>query len=435
MKVLWILMSPMSHYLNYHGRSGAGAVWIESIFDQIAKTEGIKLSICFPEVQEDNIRGEIIDDISYFTIKKQGCNEKRNQKRNILSFIHIYNMCEPDIIHVWGTEFPYNLDAVTAAEKSEIIDKVVLSLQGMCQAIARHYYAGLPNRIVWGYSIRDLLKHDNIHIQKLEYEKRSKAERETIQKVKYAIGRTDYDYAYTTIINRNLKYYRCMETIGDIFFENEWHYEKCNRQRILMSQGYYPLKGVHYVIEAFSLIAEKYPDAEICIAGWDIVRLDSKLGRLKGSKYANYLRQLIKRNGLEGRVRFIGRQDRDEMCRRYLESNVFISASTTENESNSLGEAKLLGMPVIASFVGGVCNRIKHREDGLAYQYDDIVMLARFICDIFDYPDYAKKLGKCARENELEISHRERNIADMIDVYKKILEYYPENVMVKCYDQ
>lgn len=431
MKVLWVFMFPISHYLNYHRRGGAGAVWIESIFDQIAKTEEINLSICFPETQEDNNRSEIIDNIEYFTIKKQGCNKKRNQKRNILSFIYIYEMCEPDIIHVWGTEFQCNLDAIIAAEKSGIIDKVVLSLQGMCQAISRHYYAGLPNHIVWGYSIRDLLKRDNIYIQKQEYEKRGKAEKEIIQKVKYVIGRTDYDYAYSTIFNENLKYYKCMETIGNIFFEKEWNYDKCKKQRILLSQGYYPLKGVHYVIEAFSLIAKKYPNAEICIAGWDIVRIDSKLGHLKGSKYANYLRHLIKKNGLEGRVRFIGRQDRDEMCRTYLESNVFISASTTENESNSLGEAKLLGMPVIASFVGGVCNRIKHREDGLAYQYDDIVMLARFICDVFDYPDYAKKLGKCARKNEIEISRRERNVADMLDIYREIKEHYPEKVMVK----
>ena len=90
-----------------------------------------------------------------------------------------------------------------------------------------------------------------------------------------------------------------------------------------------------------------------------------------------------------------------------------------------------MNLTVIASFVGGVCNRIKHREDGLAYQYDDIVMLARFICDVFDYPDYAKKLGKCARKNEIEISRRERNVADMLDIYREIKEHYPEKVMVK----
>ena len=89
-----------------------------------------------------------------------------------------------------------------------------------------------------------------------------------------------------------------------------------------------------------------------------------------------------------------------------MESNLFISASSTENESNSLGEAKMLGMPVIASFVGGVSDRIKHKEDGLAYQYDDTTMLARYICDIFENPEQAIEYGKAARENEIIISDK-----------------------------
>ena len=42
------------------------------------------------------------------------------------------------------------------------------------------------------------------------------------------------------------------------------------------------------------------------------------------------------------------------MCDRYLKSNLFVCCSAIENSPNSLGEAQLLGMPYVASFVGGV---------------------------------------------------------------------------------
>lgn len=420
MKVLWIFNSPLSHYHTAHGTGGAGAVWIESIFDTIASMDGLHLSICFPAYQNEEVKQEWIDNIDYYVLKKYK-NYKRNKTKIISAYRKIYDLANPDIIHIWGTEFQWILDAVFAAEEAGIIHKVAVTLQGMCTAIAMHYYAGLPKRITNGFSLRDFLKHDNIWLQKKDFEQRGCYEQRILKSVRFVIGRTDYDYAYSTLFHNDIKYFNCNETLRDIFYRNNWKYEKCHKHRILLSQGYYPLKGVHFVIRAFVMVLKKYPDAEVLIAGPDIIRENSKTGYLRGSGYANYLRRLIKKNRLNGKVRFIGSQSATEMCSRYLESNVFISASSTENESNSLGEAKMLGMPVIASFVGGVGNRIKHREDGLAYQYDDFVMLARFICDIFDDPDLAIQYGNNARINQSRISDKKKNIKRLTEIYDYII--------------
>lgn len=416
MKIIWIFNLPISHYLSAHGKDGVGAVWIEGIFDLVASADEIQLSICFPACQNEEIKQERIDNIDYYILKKYD-NYKRNKLKTVDTYRKVYDLANPDIIHVWGTEFQWILDAVSAAEEAGILYKAVVSLQGMCSAIAMHYYAGLPGRVIYGFSLRDFLKHDNIWLQKKDFEKRGSYEQKIIKKIRYAIGRTDYDYAYSTVFHKDLKYFNCNETLRDIFYKNSWKYEKCHKHRILLSQGYYPLKGIHFVIKAVILVLEKYPDTEVLIAGPDIIRGNSKTGYLRGSGYANYLRRLIKKNKLNGKVSFIGRQNTNEMCARYLESNVFISASSTENESNSLGEAKMLGMPVIASFVGGVSNRIKHREDGLAYQYDDFVMLARFICDIFDDPDLAIWYGSNARINEFKISDKKKNVERLLQIY------------------
>jgi glycosyltransferase involved in cell wall biosynthesis len=73
-----------------------------------------------------------------------------------------------------------------------------------------------------------------------------------------------------------------------------------------------------------------------------------------------------------------------QMCERFLKSNAFVSSSIIENESNSLSEAKILGIPCIAPYIGGgVASKIMHMEDSILYQMDAPYMLAYFLNEIF----------------------------------------------------
>lgn len=419
MRIMWIFFRPLKRYLDVHGIEDRGVSWIESIYAEFCKISDVQLSICFPLQQKEETNKENLDGINYYSVKKEKNYSLVNQ-RIIDRFKSVFYYEKPDIIHIWGTEFPQVLCAFEAAEQMDLHSRVVISLQGICSAIGEHYYAGVPFHISHGFSMRDLLKWDSLLLQKKGFEKRATYERHVLCKAKYVIGRTDYDYAYSTIVNRNIKYFKCNETLRQVFYANEWDYAKCVKHRILVSQGYYPLKGIHFVIEAVSKIVSIYPDIEVVIAGPDIVRYKQRTGYIKGSGYAHFIRRLIKSKRLQGKIHFIGIQEEEEMCKRYLESNLFISASSTENESNSLGEAKLLGMPVIASFVGGVSDRIKHKEDGLAYQYDDTTILASYICTIFDNPELAIAYGKKARMNELQITDLKGNCECLLDIYHSL---------------
>ena len=177
---------------------------------------------------------------------------------------------------------------------------------------------------------------------------------------------------------------------------------------------------MQFVLKAVAMIKDQYPQIEVNVAGSDIVRISDKMGKLKSNSYARYLRKMIKKYDLGECINFIGNKTEEEMIQWYLRSNVFISASSTENESNSLGEAKVLGMPVIASFVGGVSDRISHKVDGLAYQYDDPIILARYISDIFDNTKLAIQYGIEAQKNEKKISNQTKNNERLIEIYKKI---------------
>ena len=104
-----------------------------------------------------------------------------------------------------------------------------------------------------------------------------------------------------------------------------------------------------------------------------------------------------------------------------LKCNIFICPSSIENSPNSLAEAQILGVPSIASFVGGIPDMIEDKKTGLLYRFEEIEMLGVFICDVFE-----KKSLKELSINEIITAQKRhdinKNTADLINIYYKILD-------------
>ena len=110
-----------------------------------------------------------------------------------------------------------------------------------------------------------------------------------------------------------------------------------------------------------------------------------------------------------------------EMVDMYLRSNVFLCPSSIENSSNSLGEAMLLGVPCIASYVGGIPDLLKNKEEGFLYQHNDSMMLAYYIMQIFKDSQLAKTLSEKARLKASTTHSKEINTNTLISIYNKII--------------
>jgi len=114
--------------------------------------------------------------------------------------------------------------------------------------------------------------------------------------------------------------------------------------------------------------------------------------------------------------------DEAEMVNRYLQSHVFVSASTVENESNSLSEAKALGVPVVASYVGGVIDRIEHGSTGFFYQHDAPYMLAHYISTLFRDSELCQRFSANERAASLDLNDAARNAQLLMETYANILQ-------------
>ena len=175
-------------------------------------------------------------------------------------------------------------------------------------------------------------------------------------------------------------------------------------------------------MEAFPIIVKQYPDAEIYVAGVDILETKNVKDYIKRTTYAQYLKRLIKKYGIEKKIHFTGSLNANGMLEQYLKSNVFVLPSAIENSPNSLGEAMALGVPCVASCVGGVQDMICDRENGFIYPFDEPYMLAYYICQIFANPELAKAMGEKASESARKRFDAKLVAETTMKTYKMMLE-------------
>ena len=307
---------------------------------------------------------------------------------------------------------------VNVCQKKNI--NTIISIQGLVSIYARHYMACLPANVQNRFTIRDFIKQDNLKQQQSKFIKRGALEIAALHKIKHIIGRTTWDRACTYQINPDAEYHFCNEILRNEFYKHIWDINQCEKHSIFVSQGSYPIKGLHFMLEAMPLILKRFPDAKIYISGRNIIKSDTLKDKLKISSYGKYIKELIRRYQLEQHVTFTGILDEKQMCERYLQSHISVSPSMIENESNSLSEAKIMGVPCVASYVGGVTDRIQHGLDGFLYQTDASYMLVHYVCEIFANDNLALQFSKKAREHAMRIHDAQTNLNTLLDIYEQI---------------
>lgn len=420
MKILWVTNIPLpeaSMLLNENSTPFGG--WLISAAERLVQEENIELQIAFPRGKfngEKMFKGK---QISYFIFP-----EVKSSKLSMINdnpnLEKIINYEKPDVVHIFGTEFAHTLAMVNVCIKTKT--KVVISIQGIISVIAKHYTTGLPRKVQNRYTFRDFIKQDNILQQQKKIAIRGNYEIEALRKVSHIIGRTTWDRACTSFINDKAQYYYCNETLRSIFYQRQWNVNECEKYSIFISQGSYPIKGLHFMIKAMSLVIKRHPNARLYIGGSDITKCNTLKEKLKISSYGKYIKKLINKYEIQNNIIFTGILDEENMCKRFLDSHIFVCTSTIENSPNSLGEAMILGVPSIASDVGGISDLLKHKEEGFVYQADAPYMLAHYICEIFKNEEIALKFSKNAKIRALKLYDQEKNNKRLLDIYISINE-------------
>ncbi|HET9644905.1 MAG TPA: glycosyltransferase, partial [Burkholderiaceae bacterium] len=140
--------------------------------------------------------------------------------------------------------------------------------------------------------------------------------------------------------------------------------------RLLVARNLEPLYDNQTALRAFSRILERHPQATLTIAG-------------SGPEEAR-LKEVAAELGVEARVQFAGRVDRDTMARLYRESDVVLNPSLADNMPNSLLEAMASGVPIVSTNVGGVPFMVQQGVSAMLVPPSDPVAMAEAAIRLLD---------------------------------------------------
>ena len=319
---------------------------------------------------------------------------------------------KPDLIHVFGTEFPHSLEALKLDP-----DRTLVDIQGLIGVYAEHYFLRIPASLTVPGVNRLTGKHISpIYENMLALKKRGVYEKSALKRARYVTGRTEWDLACMRYIKPKAEYYACNRILRESFYGHEWKYNNVRKHSILISQADYPVKGFHIFLKALHLLRKKYSDIEVTVAGRQLNLSDPPKGT-----YDAYIREQIRRYHLEGMIHFTGLLDEREMCEQYLKTNVFVLPSLIENSPNSLGEAMIMGVPCVASNVGGNNNMLLHGVEGYLYQADAEYMLAYYLEEIFERQSAVEELSRNAKIRAEKTHDKKKNAQILLDIYRDII--------------
>lgn len=414
MKVLWITNIIFPEAAKLLGLSDSfckSGGWMLASAQSLIENENIHLSAVSVSNYVSKLTTLHGEKIVYYIIplqKKFDCYEQFMKQ--------LKDLAQPDVIHIHGTELPFGKAYLNACGN----ERVIVSIQGLVSAIEHYYLANLSSwEIIRDITLRDVMR-STLFGEKRKFHKRGEMEKSVISEVKHVIGRTSFDKAHCLAINPTVHYHFCNESLRDEFYEGRWQYGLCQPHSLFLSQASYPLKGLHQLLKALPLVVRHFPDVQVRIAGDDITRDKTLEQRLRRSGYGKIIKRLIKENILEKHIAFTGALNAQQMRQEFLRANVFVCPSAIENSPNSLGEAQLLGVPCIASYVGGIPDMISSTDCGILYRFEETEMLADAICNAFEW---SKKFDN---QHMIEITQKRHNKSAntqcLIEIYQQLLK-------------
>lgn len=426
MKILWVINFTIPRIAKAIGKtvSHVGGGWLTGISNALLETNEHQLHICIPDREIKGTKTcKTEDNLSCTFFQEEHSTEYDSRLKE--RFKKIIKEFRPDVVHAFGTEYPRTYSMSEAAQDMQV--PFCISITGLVNPCAMKYYGSVPYKYRRKTIIRSTMSYFS-HSQTLsqgkkDFEKRGVYEVKAIKNTEHIIGRTSWDQACALFINPNVNYHKCNETLRDCFYDGVWSYDKCNKHSIAVPQMGYPLKGFEKFLEGFAIIKERYPDTKVYVPGWN--RFCMKDGLKKEisiwmSEYDNYLKHKITEYDLWDNIVFCGPLQDTDMKDILLSSNVFVLPSALENSPNSMGESMLLGVPTVASCVGGVQDLLTDKKEGFLYPYDEAYMMAYYVINIFENIGLAEEISREAKERAGSIYDRERNVENLVSIYNKM---------------
>lgn len=417
MKILWFANSPCGSIRKHKGQALSGG-WLISLEDEVKKHHEINLHVAyFSETENESFEFE---GVTYHPLY---CPKSKNPLIRILDrnkpisknddkwlpkMLNVVEDVKPDLIHIHGTEERFGLI-------QELVKDIpiVFSIQGIVSPYKEKYFSGFS---------KDFIKRQEGLFEKLrglselkfykDFEIRVQREKKYLQKARYIIGRTFWDETVTGLFNSQRLYFVGDEILRKEFYDAGWKKENWSSPLVLVSTiSPGPYKGIETLLKTASILKHnsRFPFV------WKVIGL---------SNSDKWVKMAVKLTGISPdscNVELCGRMTSERMAPLMQQCDIYSHVSHIENSPNSVCEAMLLGMPVIATYVGGTPSMLDNQKEGMLVQDGDPYSLASTINWLHGHFSEARVMGNNARTRAL-LRHDPKRIGDeLVNTYSYII--------------
>ena len=165
-------------------------------------------------------------------------------------------------------------------------------------------------------------------------------------------------------------------------------------------------KGLHVLIEAFARLRVS---CELLIVG----------GHWSAPGYPERVKALARDAGLSGRICF--ENHRQDVGAVLSTADIFVLPSLSEARPRSIIEAMSLGIPVVASEVGGIPSLVVHEETGLLVPPGDAASLAEALDRLARSSFLRERLGEAARCRAHTECRPDRTAFEYAALYRRLV--------------
>ena len=288
----------------------------------------------------------------------------KNVEGNLYAdMIRLVNEVKPDLVHIHGSEKQY-IQLVPQLNKDGI--PVLVSIQGIVSVIAKKFIAGYSESFIRRYFYKERFKKMAFlprtqYLQLKHFRKQAKLEESIFRQVPFFAGRTHWDRSIVSLLNPKSQYFHIDRILKPIYYENCWDADRPDGEPYIIhtTTGNSVYKGFEVIAEAAYLLEQSGFSFQWRIAGlaesaWSVKAAQRKLG----SRYPQ--KSLI----------FLGKVSALKLVESMLTADQYVSASHIENSPNNLAEAMMLGLPCIATDVGGTSTYLDNISGMLIPQGD-----------------------------------------------------------------
>jgi glycosyltransferase involved in cell wall biosynthesis len=311
---------------------------------------------------------------------------------------------KPDLIHVFGTESGFCKVLMNRKEK------ILINFQGLLKPILLVYFPlDLSKAYVFRHNgINPLLRGISFFHSYQTLKKMARREEIILKHHKYYVGRTNWDRNYLKLMNPAAIYYHCDEILRNNFYNIKWipPSDVSRKTSIVIgttiSNSTY--KGLDLVFKTVELL--KHYDLT-----WKV------FGISENDDINSICRKKFGKDIGKDKIKLYGQVDSDHLINELLTCHFYVHTSYIDNSPNSVCEAMIIGMPVIASSIGGIPSLIKDGETGFLFNPYDKYSLAGLLSGLIDDYSAAIKSGINARGDALQRHNPERITEEIEDIY------------------